>query len=109
LTDTLSLNTAEPLQLLGLDRDPASESDLAGRALDKGHTVGVQGLVDGSGTGLSASYGYATLIRSLDGSNFVTRTQSLDDSCPHSKFNTIEGEEPKDVLPKKGILDCHWN
>jgi len=41
-TGTGSLDTAEPLQLLGLDGNPSTEANLAGSPLDEGDTVGVQ-------------------------------------------------------------------
>lgn len=37
-----SLDTAESLQLLRLDRNFSTKANLAGSPLDEGHTVGIQ-------------------------------------------------------------------
>jgi hypothetical protein len=96
----LSLHTAEPLQFLRFDRDPASKPDFTGSTLDEGDTIGVQGLVDRSGTRLSTRYRHTTLVRRLNGGDFVTCTQPLNDSRLHGKFDTIEGQEPNNVLQR---------
>jgi hypothetical protein len=44
-TDTLRLNTAESLELVGLHRDLGTEANLASGPLNKRHTIRVQRLV----------------------------------------------------------------
>lgn len=98
LASALGLDAAEPLELLGLDRDSASKADLAGGAFDEGDTIGVEGLVDRGGAGLGADQGNTAFLGSLGGSERVASTELLDDGCLHGELDQVKGEEPDDVL-----------
>ena len=98
LASALRLDAGEPLELLGLDRDTASEADLAGGTLDEGHTVRVEGLVDGGSAGLGAGEGNAASLGGLERLGLVAGTELLDDGGLHRELDQVEGEEPDDVL-----------
>ena len=105
-TSVGGLDAGESLQLLRLDGDLSTEANLAGSPLDKGHTVGVQRLVDRSGTGSGLDQGDTSGSEGglCSSTTVATLTEILDGGSLHGKLDEIEREEPNDVLMKWSIL-----
>ena len=93
-----SLDGTEALQLIGLHRYFLAEADLAGGTADERDTVGVERLVDGGGTGLSAGDGDTSGLSGGGGSGEVASTDALDDGSLHRELDPVEGDEPNDIL-----------
>ena len=102
------LDATESLQLLWFDANPCTEANLAGSPLDKGHTVGVQRLVDRGGTRSSLDQGDTGGFEDSlgGGSTIAALAEVLDDGSLHSKLDEIEREEPDDVLKKSSTM--YW-
>ena len=96
------LDAGESLELLWLDGNLSTEANLAGSPLDKGHTVGVQRLVDRRSTGSGLDQGDTSSSKGGLGSctTLTALTEILDDGSLHGELHEIEREEPDDVLMK---------
>lgn len=96
-SDTLSLYAAEAVEFFRLDGHFSAKTDTARSTPDERDTVGVEGLVDGGSTGLSAGDGDTS--RSFgEHLVFTALTKGFDNSCLHAEFDPVKGSEPNDVL-----------
>ena len=94
------LDGAEAPELVGLDRDPAAEADLARGAADERDTVRVERLVDRHSAGLGAGDGNTAggLAGLLAERGLVALTQPPDDCNLHGELVEVEGQEPDNIL-----------
>ena len=95
-----SLKAREAAEFLGLDRNLLPEADLVSGTAQEGDTVGVERLVNGGSTRLSAGDRNAAgrLARLLAEGGLVTLAQVLDDRGLHCELNQVHGQEPNNVL-----------
>ena len=96
-TNALRLNTAKPLQLLGLHRNLLPKPNFPRRALDEADTVRVQRLMDRRSARLGAGDGN-TSGGDSGGSELVPLAETFDNGGFHREFDPVERDEPDDVL-----------
>ena len=106
----MCLIRAEPLQLLGLDADTSSKSNLPCCSSKESDTVRVQGFVDGSSPRLCAGNGDTIGgLRRLLSSLETSVAEIFDDCGLHRELDPIERDEPDDVLQDQMSVTCRIN
>jgi len=96
-SNSLRLDTAKSLELLGLHGDLLPEANLASSALDERHTIRVQRLVDGGSARLGTSDGDTGGGDGSSGGLDMPVAEVLDDSSLHGELDQVKGQEPDDV------------
>lgn len=95
-TDTVRLDGAKPLQLLGSDRNFLPKTNLACRTPDKTHPVGIQTLMARRVGPNARNFPSAGRYLRLLGKPPLT--ERLDHCGLHGEFDPVKRDEPQNVL-----------